>query len=147
MSESRASVPMSPPPSPPAPRPPHHTISGESDTTRALRIALKVREDLGCAPDPVTGHEGGGLIGAFVAFRDEVRADVRGLGEKVDGLSRAIADDRDARKAEALALAQAADKRREPLSWATRVAVGAAIVLGVGASFTAVGATLARHWH
>lgn len=73
---------------------------------------------------------------------DELRGEMQKLGSKVDRLSETIEADRLAREQ----AVKTQKEKREPWSWALKLAVGTAISTTVGAALVALGAFIARHW-
>ncbi len=78
---------------------------------------------------------------------DELRSEMKTLGGKVDKLAMSIESDIATRQAAAEVAAKAAREKREPWSWAARLALGTAISVLVGSGLVALGAFVARHWH
>jgi hypothetical protein len=136
---------------PPA-RHPTGSFTTETDTERALRVALEARDLAREQTATLADHDD--RIGALEQLVGELPSALpgargRGLAQhlvdltaKVDALTKAIDADREARAAEAKALSE----RRAPLSRAGWIALGAAISFLVVALLGAVSAALARHW-
>ena len=141
----------------------------ESTEDRALRIALANREQIDALEDLVgkpavaskVGDEGTGAM--QVLFRlnvgiQRLTSAVDNLSGRIDKQQDALQADITARKAEAdakttaaaaekAAAEAAAAKRREPVGWAAKVAIGAAITTVVVATLGLAAATFSAHWH
>lgn len=99
----------------------------------------KLEEDMGHSGDPVKKIPPAGATAAILELREAI----------VD-LRKELTKDREDRQAaadKAKEQEKSAAARREPWSWAARVAVGAGITVTVGSGFVAFGAWLARHLH
>lgn len=151
----------------PTPPPPERqqTISGETDHARAERYrrerdaqtqaitdllqrvsVLEKRQDetdsdIGEPGDPTKQRPPTGLIGAFVRLEMSVDALTASIDADRKAREKEAADAADRAKADALADA----KRREPMTWASRIALGAVIVGIIGAALASTLAMLGQH--
>ena len=116
----------------------------EATARAAYKMAKRSIEAIGRPPSATNPDDRGtGMLGALARLSGDISSGLSALGARVDGLAKAIDDDRRAREASTAAIAA----RREPFTRTGWIVISTVLSVLITAGLLGLGAYLRAHWH